>query len=87
MVLFISCTKWSWFIAERIKPKRVTTKMKAFKLYFQEVLFIMLYKVLRPFKSVGKTPVCGLSNESYRAVFSCGTVLPFKKNRMCGIKL
>ena len=37
------------------------------------VLFIMLYKVVLV-KSVDKTLVCDHSNESYRAVLSCGTV-------------
>ena len=38
------------------------------------VLFIMLYKVVLTFKSVDKILVCDHSNESYRAVLSCGTV-------------
>ena len=38
------------------------------------VLFIMLYKVILTFKSVDKTLVCDHSNESCRAVLSCGTV-------------
>ena len=38
------------------------------------VLFIMLYKVALNFKSVDKALVCDHSNESYRAVLSCGTV-------------
>ena len=38
------------------------------------VLFIMLYKVVLTFKSVDKILLCDHSNESYRAVLSCGTV-------------
>ena len=48
--------------------------MKATEQYFYAVLFIMLYKVVLTFKSVDETQVCVHSNESYRAVLSCGTV-------------
>ena len=48
--------------------------MKAIEQYFHVVLFITLYKVVLTFKSVDETLVCGHSNESYRAVLSCGTV-------------
>ena len=34
----------------------------------------MLYQVVLTFKSVDETLVCNHSNESYRAVLSCGTV-------------
>ena len=37
------------------------------------VHFIMLYKVVLTIKSVDETLVCDHSNESYRAVLSCGT--------------
>ena len=37
-------------------------------------LINMLTDVLLTFKSVGETLVCNHSNESYRAVLSCGTV-------------
>jgi len=47
--------------------------MKAIEQYFHVVLFIMLYKVVLTFKSVDKTQLCDHSNESYRAVLSCGT--------------
>ena len=47
--------------------------MKAIEQYFHVVLFIMLYKVVLTFKSVDETLVCDHSNESYWAVFSCGT--------------
>ena len=48
--------------------------MKAIELYFHVVLFIMLFKVVLTFKYVDKTLTCDHSNESYRAVLSCGTV-------------
>ena len=48
--------------------------MKAIEQYFHVVLFVMLYKVVLTFKSVDETLVCEHSNESYWAVFSCGTV-------------
>ena len=48
--------------------------MKATEQYFHVVLFIILYKVVLTFKSVDETLVCDHSNESYWAVFSCGTV-------------
>ena len=48
--------------------------MKAIEQYFRVVLYIMLYKVILTFKSVDETLVCDHSNESYRAVLSCGTV-------------
>ncbi len=38
------------------------------------IIIIMLYKVALTFKSVDKTLMCDHSNESYRAVLSCGTV-------------
>ena len=43
-------------------------------MYFHVVLFIMLYKVVLTFTSVGETLVCDHSNESYWKVPSCGTV-------------
>ena len=57
-----------------MKPLYVTIQMKAIEQYFQLVLFIMLYKVVLTFKSVGKTLVCDHSNESFWAVLSYGTV-------------
>ena len=48
--------------------------MKATEQYFQLALFIMLYKVVLTFKSVDEALVYDHSNESYRAVLSCGTV-------------
>ena len=48
--------------------------MKVIEQYFHMVLFIMLYKMVLTFKSVDETLLCDHSNESYRAVLSCGTV-------------
>ena len=48
--------------------------MKAIEQYFHVVLFLMLYKVVLTFKSLDETLVCDHSNETYRAVLSCGTV-------------
>ena len=42
--------------------------------YFPVVLFIMLYKVILTFESVDEILKCNPSNESRRAVLSCGTV-------------
>ena len=57
-----------------MKLECVTIQMKAIEQYCHVVLFIILYKVVLTFKSVDKTLVCDHSNESYRAVLSCGTV-------------
>ena len=48
--------------------------MKAIEKYCHVVLFIMPYKVVLAFMSVDETLVCDLSNESYYAALSCGTV-------------
>ena len=48
--------------------------MKATEQYFPVVLFIMLYKVVLSFESVGEILKCDHSNESYWAVLSCGAV-------------
>ena len=48
--------------------------MKATKQYFPVVLFIMLYKVVLSFESVDEILKCDHSNESYRAVLSCGAI-------------
>ena len=48
--------------------------MKATEQYFPVMLFIMLYKVVLTFESENKILWCDHSNESYLAVFSCGTV-------------
>ena len=39
--------------------------MKAIERYFPVVLFIMLYKVVLTFESMGKILKCDHSNESY----------------------
>ena len=52
----------------------VTIQMKATEQYFPVVLFIMVYKVVLTFGSVGQILKCDHSNESYRVVLSCGTV-------------
>ena len=57
-----------------MKSYGVTIQMKATKQYFPVVLFIMLYKVVLTFESVDEILWCDHSNESYKAVFSCGTV-------------
>ena len=59
---------------EILRRHTVSIQMKAIGQYFHVVLFIMLYKVVLTFKSVDETLVCDHSNESYRAVLSCGTV-------------
>ena len=47
--------------------------MKATKQFFPVVLFIMLYMVISlTFESVDEIPRFDHSNESYRAVLSCG---------------
>ena len=52
----------------------VTIQMTAIKQYFPMVLFIVLYKTVLTFESVGEILECYHSSESYRAVLSCGTV-------------
>ena len=48
--------------------------MKATGQYFPVVLFIMLYKMVLSFESEDEILKCDHSNESYRAVLSCGVV-------------
>ena len=48
--------------------------MKASEQYFPVVLFIMLYKVVLTFESMDEILKCDHSNESFRAVLSCGAV-------------
>ena len=57
-----------------MKSDGVTIQMKATEQYFPVVLFIMLYKVVLNFESGNEILKCDHSNESYRAVLSCGTV-------------
>ena len=42
--------------------------------YFSVVLFIMLYKMVLALESEDEILKCDHSNESYRAVLSCGAV-------------
>ena len=52
------------------------------------VLFIMLYKVVLSFESVGEILKCDHSNESYWAELSCGALYCAVQNgfnfRFCG---
>ena len=48
--------------------------MKATEHNFPVVLFIMLYKAVLTFESMGEILKCDHSNESYRAVLSYDTV-------------
>ena len=57
-----------------MKSYGLTIQMKATQQYFPVVLFIMLYKVVLTFESVDEILWYDHSNESYRAVLSCGTV-------------
>ena len=52
----------------------MTIQMKASEQHFPVVLFIMLYKVVLTFKFVDEILKYDHSNESYRAVLSCGAV-------------
>ena len=57
-----------------MKSLSVTIHMKAIEQYLLVVLFITLYKVVLTFQSVDEILKCDHSNESYRAVLSCGVV-------------
>ena len=52
----------------------VTIQMKATEQYFPVVLFITLCKAVLTFDSVDAMLKYNHSNESYRAVLSCGAV-------------
>ena len=52
--------------------------MKATEQYFLVVLFIMLYKVVLTFEFVDEILKSDYSNESYRAVPSCGLIILYK---------
>ena len=56
-----------------MKSYGLTIQMKATQQYFAVVLFIMLHKVVLTFESVNEILWCDHSNESYRAVISCGS--------------
>ena len=62
-----------------MNPSCVTIQMKAIEQYYHVVLFIILYKVVLTFKSVDETLECDHSNESYRAVLSCGMLIMLYK--------
>ena len=65
----------NWTISRKfVKMYRVvlSIQMKSIEQYFPVVLFIMLYKVVLTFESVDEILKCDHSNESYRAVLSCG---------------
>ena len=53
-----------------MKSLSVTIQMKATEQYFPVVLFIMLYKVVLTFESVGEILKCDHSNESSLVVLS-----------------
>ena len=48
--------------------------MKDIEQHFPVVLFIMVYKVVLTFECVDEILKCDHSDESYRAVLSCGAV-------------
>ena len=48
-----------------MKSLSVTIQMKATEQYFPVVVFIMLYKVVLTFESVGEILKCDHSDESY----------------------
>ena len=48
-----------------VKSLSVTIQIKATEQYFPVVLFIMLYKVVLTYESVGEILKCDHSNESY----------------------
>ena len=52
----------------------MTIQIQAIEQNVPVVLFIMLYKVVLTFEPVDEILKCDHSNESYRAVLSCGTV-------------
>ena len=73
VVLFIMLYKVVLTFELWMKPQIVTIQMKAAEQYFPVVLSTMPYKVVLAFESVDKTLKCDHSDESYRAVFFCGT--------------
>ena len=57
-----------------MKSLTVTIQMKATEQCFPVVLFIMLYKIVLTFGSVGEILKCDHSSESYWTVLSCSAV-------------
>ena len=51
---FVHCARWFKLLGLWLKFPRLTIQMKAFKLYFPVVLFIMLYEVVLTFESMIK---------------------------------
>ena len=58
----------------QVKSYGVTIQMKATEQYFPVVLFIMLYKVVLPFKFVDETLWCDHSNETSLAELLHSTI-------------
>ena len=48
-----------------MKSSSVTIQMRAIEQHIPEVMFVMLYKVVLTFESVGEILKCDHSNESY----------------------
>ena len=55
----------NFYVCAGMKPFEVTIQMKAPEQHFSVVLFIMLYKMVLTFDSVGGILKCDHSNESY----------------------
>ena len=52
----------------------VIIQMKAIEQYVSVVQSVIVYKVVPSFEFVNEILLCDYSNESYRAICSCGTV-------------
>ena len=52
----------------------MTIPIKDFEQYLSTVLFILLYNVAFTFESIHEILTFDHSNESYRAVLSCGAI-------------
>ena len=63
-----------WLLRTKSYGVTILIQIKAAEQYFPVVLFSMLYKRVLTFESVDVILWCDHSNESYWAVFSCGTV-------------
>ena len=71
-----------------MKSLSVTIQIKATEQYFPVVLFIMLYKVVRTFKSVDEILNCNHSNESFLAIlFSSADCFSVFYKMKCGVFL
>ena len=69
------------FCWTRFKSLSVTIQMKATDKFFPVVLFILLYKVVLTFNSGFEILKCDHSNESDRAVLSCGVVQDYSSSK------